>query len=973
MKKTISQFIILICLLVINHISAQVPQGIPYQAVIRDNAGAPLVNTPILVLFTLHQNTTDGAIEYQETQSATTNAFGVINTQFGTGTPTQGTFASIVWSNTSKFIQVEANDGNGFVDMGTQQMMSVPYAMYAFQSGSSGTTGPVGPQGEQGPAGNPGNGISTISIQNNELIITLDNGALVNAGQVITAGCTNSGACNYNPSANLSDGSCYFIGEICNDQNSNTVGDIINSNCECLGFDIVNGCTVQGACNYNPSANVSNNSCYFIGQNCDDANYGTMNDVYNNNCSCEGVVIVEGCADGNACNYNPQANVNVGCIYWNQSCDDGNYATYNDVITESCICQGLPGIIGCMDASACNYNAEATIGDYCNYPEFCKNCQGELFDIDTDGTCDNWDYCTDITACNFNDNYYSNDACSYDIDQDGRCDNEDECSDVNACNYNAQIYGYVNWCEYDNDQDGICNNQDFCSDINACNYTDPQAYYCIYPDQCSTCQGLNDIDQDGLCDFLDYCSDVSSCSYNNQIYGNASCYYDVDQDGACDLIDNCTDINACNYSDPLAYYCQYPDACVTCQGLIDVDQDGLCDYLDNCTDVTSCTYINEIYVNMSCYYDIDQDGLCDFIDGCTDLNACNFSNPDGSECYYTDIDNDGICDIYDPCVDSDNDGICDYQDYCTDPLATNYLGNGSIGGNSQIVSGAYLGAWSYIATGPTASSYMFINQMIYGFDPNTPFSCLYDADNDGINDEEDLCSDLSACNYNSPQNDWCYPDTDNDGICDNLDGCYSTQACNYNDPNATQCLLTDADGDQICDSFDNCFNVSACNYAQSGNPACIFPNTPCNDNNPNTSNDVIQGNCSCAGVVSHQPGDTYQGGIIVHIFQPGQSGYDVNAMHGIIIAEVDINTATWNNAGPLCDSWSYNGYSDWVLPNGEAWQYVVSNNLTYLFFGIYWSSTSFNTQLAMAWNAATNNLFADTKGNVRKVRAIRYF
>ncbi|MEN9333639.1 MAG: hypothetical protein RLY35_819, partial [Bacteroidota bacterium] len=98
-------------LLIPSFLIAQVPQGIPYQAVIRDNAGAPLVNTPILVRFTLHQNTTDGAIEYQETQSATTNAFGVINTQFGTGTPTQGTFASIVWSNTSKFIQVEANDG----------------------------------------------------------------------------------------------------------------------------------------------------------------------------------------------------------------------------------------------------------------------------------------------------------------------------------------------------------------------------------------------------------------------------------------------------------------------------------------------------------------------------------------------------------------------------------------------------------------------------------------------------------------------------------------------------------------------------------------------------------------------------------------------------------------------------------------------------------------------------------------------
>jgi hypothetical protein len=111
--------------------AASVPAGIPYQAVIRDNAGAALVNTPVSVRFTLHQNTTDGTIEFQETQSLTTNAIGLINTQIGTGTATLGTFANIHWSNTTKFIQVEVNTGNGFVDIGTQQLMSVPFAFQA--------------------------------------------------------------------------------------------------------------------------------------------------------------------------------------------------------------------------------------------------------------------------------------------------------------------------------------------------------------------------------------------------------------------------------------------------------------------------------------------------------------------------------------------------------------------------------------------------------------------------------------------------------------------------------------------------------------------------------------------------------------------------------------------------------------------------------------------------------------------------
>jgi hypothetical protein len=117
--------------------AASVPAGIPYQAVIRDNAGLPLVNAPVTVRFTLHQNTTDGTVEYQEAHALTTNAFGLVNTLFGSGTASQGSFANINWSATTKFVQVEANSGAGYVDMGTQQMMSVPFAMKSNESNKS--------------------------------------------------------------------------------------------------------------------------------------------------------------------------------------------------------------------------------------------------------------------------------------------------------------------------------------------------------------------------------------------------------------------------------------------------------------------------------------------------------------------------------------------------------------------------------------------------------------------------------------------------------------------------------------------------------------------------------------------------------------------------------------------------------------------------------------------------------------------
>lgn len=52
---------------------------------------------------------------------------------------------------------------------------------------------------------------------------------------VLVDGCTDAGACNYDPSANNNDGSCYFIGDPCDDGNMATLGDVYNSNCECAG------------------------------------------------------------------------------------------------------------------------------------------------------------------------------------------------------------------------------------------------------------------------------------------------------------------------------------------------------------------------------------------------------------------------------------------------------------------------------------------------------------------------------------------------------------------------------------------------------------------------------------------------------------------------------------------------------------------------------------------------------------------
>ena len=110
--------------------------GISYQAVVRDASGAIFANQPINVRFTIHDETATGAIEYVETSSATTNAFGLFTQVLGSGTPATGNFNGIQWSNSDKFLQVEVDFGQGFVDIGTQQMLSVPFAKLSEKSRS---------------------------------------------------------------------------------------------------------------------------------------------------------------------------------------------------------------------------------------------------------------------------------------------------------------------------------------------------------------------------------------------------------------------------------------------------------------------------------------------------------------------------------------------------------------------------------------------------------------------------------------------------------------------------------------------------------------------------------------------------------------------------------------------------------------------------------------------------------------------
>lgn len=109
----------------------QAPQGIPYQAVARDAQGNPMANQVLTVQFSLHESSPFGAVAFQESHYTATNDQGLFSLTFGEGFSSIGTFSNIKWENSYKFLQVQADFGNGYVDLGTQQLMSVPYAHYA--------------------------------------------------------------------------------------------------------------------------------------------------------------------------------------------------------------------------------------------------------------------------------------------------------------------------------------------------------------------------------------------------------------------------------------------------------------------------------------------------------------------------------------------------------------------------------------------------------------------------------------------------------------------------------------------------------------------------------------------------------------------------------------------------------------------------------------------------------------------------
>ncbi len=131
MKKITSIFTLILSVLSIAFLQAQAPQGINYQAVIRDVNGKELVDgAKINLKFSIIDA---GTAVYSETHSKVVTKLGLYNVLIGKGTTTDD-FSTIKWSNpTSKSIKIETDvdNDNLFDTESTSQLVSVPYALFA--------------------------------------------------------------------------------------------------------------------------------------------------------------------------------------------------------------------------------------------------------------------------------------------------------------------------------------------------------------------------------------------------------------------------------------------------------------------------------------------------------------------------------------------------------------------------------------------------------------------------------------------------------------------------------------------------------------------------------------------------------------------------------------------------------------------------------------------------------------------------
>ena len=544
------------------------------------------------------------------------------------------------------------------------------------------------------------------------------------------AGCQDETACNYNPQATDSDNSCLYLDGICETCENGIIIDNDQDDDEVCDLDEIAGCQDAEACNYNPQATDNDNSCLYLDGICETCENGIIIDNDQDDDQICNDDEIPGCDDSLACNYNPQATDNDNsCLYLDgicETCENGIIIDNDQDDDQVCNDDEIPG---CDDSLACNYNPQATDNDNsCLYLDgICETCENGIIidnDQDDDGVCNDDEIpgCTDPNACNFDPEL----GCT---DDDGTC-----------------FYSEIT-IEYNTNPTSCAVECDGTIDITIDNGQPPYVIQYIYTDINNNTEVLTtggNLTDACFGTYTIIVSDNLNCEATAMVY-IAALDPDSDGDGVCDNdeVYGCTDINACNYNN-----------CFDENGnpINCTEEDDSCEYCYN--DDCLMFPIEYFDCNGDCWIDNDFDGICDELEvvGCDDDSACNYSmnvsescddnNGDGTpDCceyptiYYLDCDGNCLNDSTEILIGEDPDGICDELEIvgCQDDTACNYNPSATDPGVCEYPEDIF-------PEGVDADGNVYVNCA----------GCISDVDGDAVCDELEIagCQDGQACNFN---------------------------------------------------------------------------------------------------------------------------------------------------------------------------------------------------------------------------------
>jgi len=130
--KKITFYLLLILIACLTKEAWAQPAVINYQGIARNASGQPLANQALGLRISIMSDSSAAATElYKETETVTTNAYGLFNVLIGSGTPVVGTMNSVGWLSGNRAVKVEIDPAGGTAYTqigGLAPLASVPYA-----------------------------------------------------------------------------------------------------------------------------------------------------------------------------------------------------------------------------------------------------------------------------------------------------------------------------------------------------------------------------------------------------------------------------------------------------------------------------------------------------------------------------------------------------------------------------------------------------------------------------------------------------------------------------------------------------------------------------------------------------------------------------------------------------------------------------------------------------------------------------